>query len=153
MIFSGVKIIFENLKNTMNNLEDFKLREKLMLASLWGGMVIAQTGSTMQHAIGYPLTTKYGISHGLANGIVMKAVMEKYYPAVKKDLNELFDFLNIKKSEFYNWLISLDLIIGKKLDTEFIENNIENVLNIHNMENNPVKINANDIRNIYNTIN
>ncbi len=153
MIFSGVKIIFENLKNTMNNLEDFKLREKLMLASLWGGIVIAQTGSTMQHAIGYPLTTKYGISHGLANGIVMKTVMEKYYPAVKKDLNELFDFLNIKKSDFYDWLISLDLIIGKKLDTEFIENNIENVLNIHNMENNPVKINANDIRNIYNTIN
>jgi alcohol dehydrogenase class IV len=50
-------------------------------------------------------------------------------------------------------LNSLGLGINKKLDTEFIENNIENVLNIHNMENNPVKINANDIRNIYNTIN
>ncbi|MEA3500797.1 MAG: iron-containing alcohol dehydrogenase [Candidatus Marinimicrobia bacterium] len=153
IIFSGVKLIFENLKDTMNDLENIKLREKLMLASLWGGMVIAQTGSTMQHAIGYPITTKYGISHGLANGIVMKSVMEKYYPTVKEDLNELFDFLNIKKNDFYEWLISLDLTIGKKLDIEFIENNIETVLNTHNMENNPVKIDANDIRNIYNKIN
>lgn len=152
MIFNGVKLIFENLKNTINDLENIKLREKLMLASLWGGIVIAQTGSTMQHAIGYPITNKYSISHGLANGIVMKTVMEKYYPAVTKDLNELFDFLDIKKNDFYEWLISLDLTIGKKLDTEFIENNIATVLNTHNMANNPIKIVANDIRNIYNKI-
>ena len=153
MIFSGVKIIFENLKNTMNNLGDLKLREKIMLASLWGGIVIAQTGTTIQHAIGYPMTTKFGISHGLANGVVMKAVMEKYYPAVKKDLDELFGFLNIGKNDFYDWLISLDLTVDKKNDSEFIENSIEEVISSHNMENNPIKVTENEIRNIYKTIN
>ncbi len=150
MIFNGIKLIFENLKNTMNNLEDIKLREKLMLASLWGGMVIAQTGTTMQHSIGYPLTSEYGISHGLANGVVMENVMELYFPTVKKDLVELFEFLNIRKNSFYDWLNSLDLKIDRKLDNDFIENSVKQVINSRNMVNNPIEVKENEIRNIYN---
>ena len=60
------------------------LRESLMLISLIGGSTIAQTGTTLMHAMGYPLTYFYDIPHGLANAMVMPAymrVVEKFRPA------------------------------------------------------------------------
>ncbi len=59
-------------------------REKLMLVSLIGGSTIAQTGTTLMHAMGYPLTYFYDIPHGLANAMVMPAYMRvvgKFRPA------------------------------------------------------------------------
>lgn len=50
-------------------------REELMLISMLGGMAIAQTGTTMMHAMGYPLTYYKGLAHGEANCAVMKAYL------------------------------------------------------------------------------
>ena len=47
------------------------VREKLLYVSLLGGMVIAQTGTTTVHALGYSLTYFHHIPHGRANGLLM----------------------------------------------------------------------------------
>ncbi len=47
-----------------------KEREKLMIASTLGGMLIAQTGTSLPHGMGYALTFHKGMPHGLANGIL-----------------------------------------------------------------------------------
>lgn len=46
-------------------------REKLLYASLLGGMVIAHTGTTIVHALGYSLTYFKNVPHGRANGILL----------------------------------------------------------------------------------
>ena len=46
-------------------------REKLLLASTLGGMVIANTGTTAVHPMGYKLTYFKNIDHGKANGILL----------------------------------------------------------------------------------
>jgi alcohol dehydrogenase class IV len=43
-------------------------REHLLYASLFGGLTIAKTGTTLVHALGYSLTYYHGIEHGRANG-------------------------------------------------------------------------------------
>mgnify|MGYP001810261797 FL=1 len=50
---------------------DAALRDRLMLGSTLGGMVIAHTGTTALHAMGYSLTYFRNIDHGRANGLLM----------------------------------------------------------------------------------
>ena len=45
---------------------DSKLRDKLALASLFAGLAISQTRTSICHSISYPLTLKYGVDHGLS---------------------------------------------------------------------------------------
>ena len=46
-------------------------RDELLYASMLAGTVIAQSGTTAVHAMGYPLTYHHGTPHGEANGILL----------------------------------------------------------------------------------
>ena len=50
-------------------------REKLLLASALGGMVIAQSGTAAPHSMGYQFTLNWGTDHGRANGLLMKSFL------------------------------------------------------------------------------
>lgn len=54
------------------------VRADLMLASMLAGMVIAQTGTSLPHGMGYGLTYHYGMPHGQANGILFSAYLESF---------------------------------------------------------------------------
>ncbi|MBP1736513.1 MAG: iron-containing alcohol dehydrogenase [Oscillospiraceae bacterium] len=47
------------------------LRANLLYASTLGGMVIAHTGTTAVHSMGYSLTYFHNIDHGRANGLLL----------------------------------------------------------------------------------
>lgn len=59
-------------------------RDDLLWASTLGGIVIAQTGTTIVHSMGYPLTFYKGIPHGMANGMLLT----EYLKNVEKTLPE-----------------------------------------------------------------
>lgn len=69
---------------------DFEIREVLLYASMIAGMVIAQTGTTAVHAMGYSLTYFKDIDHGRANGLLMghylKSIEDKAPNTVHKIL-------------------------------------------------------------------
>lgn len=46
-------------------------RAELLFAANLAGVVISQTGSTMVHAMGYPLTYSHGVDHGRANALLL----------------------------------------------------------------------------------
>jgi alcohol dehydrogenase class IV len=152
LIFQGIRLIFRNLRVVLDNPADLPGRDALMQAALYGGITISHTSTTLQHSIGYPLTSVYNVPHGLANGIVMQPMMELYYPAVKTELDELFRFLNISRAEFYDWLESFDMTAGIKLSDDFIEAKIPEVLASRNMANNPFEVSPEQIRSIYETL-
>lgn len=148
-IFEGVKLIIDNLEKCINYPDNYAYRENLMLASVYGGIVIAHTSTTLQHSIGYPLTTVYGLSHGFANGVVMKDIMNLYYEHLNGRLDELFTFLKISKEEFFNWLDKFNLVFNGKISDEFLQTRIPEVMNSRNMALNPLKVNEEQIKNIY----
>jgi alcohol dehydrogenase class IV len=150
LIYQGVSLIYHNLSIAINNPDDLSARAALMQASLYGGIAISHTSTTLQHSIGYPLTSVYNVPHGLANGIVMQSMMELYYPSVKQDLDGLFAFLQISKADFYDWLDTFAMSMDGKITPDFIEARIPEVLSSRNMSNNPIEIKAEDIRKIYN---
>lgn len=51
-------------------------RERLLYASTLGGMVIAHTGTTAVHSMGYSLTYFRQIDHGRANGLLLAAFLK-----------------------------------------------------------------------------
>lgn len=75
------------------NLTDFTIdrgdREKLLYASCIGGMVIAQTGTTIVHSMGYSLTYFKGVDHGRANGLLLA----EYLRFARKSMPERVDAL------------------------------------------------------------
>ncbi|HQC31454.1 MAG TPA: iron-containing alcohol dehydrogenase, partial [Candidatus Cloacimonas sp.] len=103
-IYKGIASIMKFLPLVLSQRENYLAREELMRDALYGGMVIAQGSTTLQHSIGYPLTSFYNIPHGLANAMVMEDIMELYYPAVHQELDDLFSYLQISKDDFYAWL-------------------------------------------------
>ncbi len=149
ILFEGVKLIYENLIPVLENPLDLKLREKLMLASMYGGIVIAQTGTTLQHSIGYPMTTEFGVPHGLSNGLVMKHIIDFFLQSIEKELSSLFMYLQCTKEDFFNWLDSLGMNKNFEISEDFVSRRIPEVMATRNMANNPFKVTSEEITNLY----
>ncbi|KPL19224.1 MAG: hypothetical protein AMJ92_04250 [candidate division Zixibacteria bacterium SM23_81] len=75
LALEAVGIIHGHLPQAVAHGDDIEARTKVLYASMLAGMVIAQTGTTLLHGVGYAPTTKYGIPHGLSNGVLMPKVM------------------------------------------------------------------------------
>ena len=72
-------------------LNDPELREQLALASLFAGLAISQTRTSICHSISYPLTLKYGIEHGIACSFSVLEVF-KYNSLLIDDDLKLMEF-------------------------------------------------------------
>ncbi|MEK9767762.1 MAG: phosphonoacetaldehyde reductase [Betaproteobacteria bacterium] len=68
---------------------DPELRAKLSLASLFAGLAISQTRTSICHSISYPLTLKYGIEHGIACSFSILEVFKYNSAFIKDDLESI----------------------------------------------------------------
>ena len=62
-----------------------------MTASMFAGMAISQTGTSLPHGMGYFLTYHHGVSHGQANGILTSSYLRLYEDQEK--VNRLLRYL------------------------------------------------------------
>ncbi len=46
-------------------------REAMLRVAMYSGVIIAQSGTTMVHGMGYYYTLRHGLAHGLANGLLL----------------------------------------------------------------------------------
>jgi alcohol dehydrogenase class IV len=63
---------------------DLQARAQMLYASMLAGCVIAQSGTTLVHGMGYYYTLECGIAHGLANGLLLAPIFRHnalYAPA------------------------------------------------------------------------
>ncbi|MCP4640883.1 MAG: iron-containing alcohol dehydrogenase [bacterium] len=56
--------------------QDIEARSAMLYASLLSGCVIAQTGTTLVHGMGYYLTIEFGVAHGLANALLLTPLFQ-----------------------------------------------------------------------------
>ena len=75
LAIESVKLVMNNLKNAVNNLDNIEYRENMCQASLLAGIAFSVTGTAACHGISYPLTSKYNIPHGEACGITQDKVL------------------------------------------------------------------------------
>lgn len=72
----AIKLIGKTLTPLLNKNILYDDRKNLLLASTYAGIAIAQTGTTIVHSMGYPLTYYKGLSHGNANGILLASFLD-----------------------------------------------------------------------------
>ncbi len=89
----AIALIGECLPRLKDNELSQEDREKLLVASTMGGMVISATGTTVVHSMGYSLTFFHGTDHGRANGLLLpeflKIARQSHPERVKKMLQPL----------------------------------------------------------------
>ncbi len=71
----AIDLIGANLRTAVHDGTNIDAREQMLLGSLYAGLGLANAGVTAVHSLSYPLGGKYGIPHGLANTILLPAVM------------------------------------------------------------------------------
>lgn len=68
--------IMKNLPAAVENGKDLCARAEMLLGSLLAGIGLANAGVTAVHSLSYPLGGSFLVPHGVANGLLLPAVME-----------------------------------------------------------------------------
>jgi alcohol dehydrogenase len=72
-----------------------KALEQMSLACIYAGFAFAHTKTTLSHAISYPLTTFFNVSHGLACGLSLAAFFQFTAPAIRSKMRLLEQALGV----------------------------------------------------------
>ncbi len=56
--------------------DNAEARARMLYAAMLSGCVIAQTGTTLVHAMGYYYTLRFGVAHGLASALLLLPLFE-----------------------------------------------------------------------------
>jgi alcohol dehydrogenase len=85
----AIALIAENLRTCVHDGKNIVARERMLLGSLYAGIGLANAGVTAVHSLSYPLGGKYGVGHGLANTMLLPAVMAFNLPAALEKFTDI----------------------------------------------------------------
>lgn len=77
----AIRLIADNLRVCVHSGSDMEARKSMLLGSLYAGLGLVNAGVGAAHSLSYPLGGKYGISHGLANTLMLPPIMEFNLPS------------------------------------------------------------------------
>lgn len=86
--------------------------DQLLTASTMGGIVISQTGTSLPHALGYPLTYDKGIPHGMATAAIFRGYLSEFRSSEK--LHRMLGILGFASTE--GLITFIDQIIDYQLE-------------------------------------
>jgi hypothetical protein len=110
----GTKLIKDWLPKAVKTGTDLVARSYVMAASLAGGTAF-QKGVGAVHALSHPLSSLYGIHHGLAIGVLMPYVVAFNSKELAPELSAIaryLDLANPSPQAVVKWLVDLRKEIG-----------------------------------------
>lgn len=125
------------------------IREKLLYASMLGGMVIANTGTTVVHAMGYALTYFKDIDHGRANGLLMAAFFDFLQKGAHVKVSEILSLMGFLSVEAFKSTMHELLGEKEKVTTQEIQKFSEITIKAKNIGNTIIPPTQNDIIDMY----
>ncbi|MCY6371439.1 iron-containing alcohol dehydrogenase family protein [Clostridium ganghwense] len=144
----GVSLFGECMEALKKREFTYEIREKLLLISTLGGIVIAQTGTSLPHGMGYSLTYFKGVPHGKANGLLLKSYLEMC--SDKKKVNKILECMKLNNleelEEFIKAIMDKDILINEEEIDKYSETIINNAAKL---KNHPDKVTKKDIVRIY----
>jgi len=153
-----------NIKEAVNNPENKKSRESMLLGSMLAGMAFANAPCAAVHALAYPIGAKFHVPHGLSNSLVLPEVLKFNSKKVSNLYCEIasdcLPNLEGKKNDIDNFIagieqLIIDLKIPRKLkdvgiNQKDIQMLADNALKQQRLLiNNPREVNLEDVISIY----
>ncbi|MBU4073895.1 MAG: iron-containing alcohol dehydrogenase, partial [Proteobacteria bacterium] len=103
----AIQLISDNLRTAVHDGGNIEAREAMLLGSLYAGLGLANAGVTAVHSLSYPLGGRYGVSHGLANTIMLPRVMAFNLPGalekfvdIAEVMGEIVDDLPLREAAY-----------------------------------------------------
>ncbi|MGZ3594836.1 MAG: iron-containing alcohol dehydrogenase [Syntrophales bacterium] len=103
----AIYLISSNLRTCVHDGSNLEARGNMLLGSLYAGLGLANAGVGAVHSLSYPLGGKYGVSHGLANTIMLPHVMAFNLPGalekfviIAETMGEVIDTLPLREAAF-----------------------------------------------------
>ncbi len=113
----AVRLIYENLYRAYQDGNDLEARQNMQWAAFHAGRAFTRGSVGYVHALGHPLGSLYGVSHGMAMAMLLPLVLRQYDAAVYKKLAELCDVCGIiatdhndaaKAEAFISWIEAMN---------------------------------------------
>jgi alcohol dehydrogenase len=76
LAIEAIRLISDNIRTAFADGTNITARERMLEGSLLAGMAFANAGVTAVHAFAYPIGAEFHIPHGVANSVMLAAVME-----------------------------------------------------------------------------
>jgi alcohol dehydrogenase len=103
----AIQLISDNLRTCVHDGSNLTARENMLLGSLYAGLGLANAGVTAVHSLSYPMGGMYGVAHGLANTVLLPAVMMYNLPGalekfavVAEAMGEIVDDLPLREAAY-----------------------------------------------------
>jgi len=90
----AIHLIGEYLPQVYKNGKDKTGRIQMMLASLLAGMAFANAGLGASHALSHPVGARFKVPHGVANALLLPAVLEFNRKACPEKMKNIARLLN-----------------------------------------------------------
>ena len=161
----AIRLIVENIDSYLLN--DEEACSKMLEAAYLAGKAINITQTTAGHAMCYKITTLYGLAHGHSVSLVMSALFpyvlehlddyndprgKQYLIDTLKQLAEALGYENINDACSYYLSLLEQLQMGKPQIEEDDLDIMVNAVNPDRLNNNPVKLNKDNIKYLYKNI-
>ena len=160
----SLQLSLPNFTNFYNNPNQYN-SSLMSLAAMYSGKAINISKTTAPHAVSYPFTSLYGISHGHAVSLTLEKFLHFNFKNIKYsntifDLSErfkiLFKILNLKNISELEKKIKVikrntnleDNFKKLKININSDYNKILNGINDSRLSNNPIKLSKKDVKNI-----
>ncbi|MCQ4261246.1 alcohol dehydrogenase [Stutzerimonas stutzeri] len=78
LALQALELTVNSLPQVLEDPFDLKARGAMQVASLLAGLAISQTRTAIAHSMSYPLTSHYGVPHGLACSFTLPALIDHY---------------------------------------------------------------------------
>ncbi len=160
----ALALLGANIKEAVNNPENKKARESMLLGSMLAGMAFANAPCAAVHALAYPIGAKFHVPHGLSNSLVLPEVLKFNSKNVSNLYCEIasdcLPDLEGKKNDIDNFIagieqLIIDLKIPRKLKDVGINQKDIQMLAADALKqqrlliNNPREVNLQDVISIY----
>ena len=164
----AIKLIINAIQDAVNG--DKKARVAMSKAAHLAGKAINITTTTAPHAISYPITTYFGLQHGHAVALTLgyffvinydlqkanitDARGKEYLKSIMEELFVMFDVNSAEKcrDKWYKLMHSIGLETNMDnigISTEIEIDKIINSINIRRLNNNPVQVSEQVIKEIF----
>lgn len=96
---AAIKLIFQYLPRAVEEGSDIQARQKMAMASYYAGLAFTKASLGYVHAFAHSLGAKYGLPHGMANGLALLPVLRFSSSEIEPQLTALSEALIDAQSE------------------------------------------------------